>query len=151
MINIELKSNPEVEAVFRNYPEVVRAKMLMLRKMVIESASEIEDLNTLEETLKWGEPSYLTKNGSTLRMDWKVKTPNQYAMYFKCTSKLVETFKIVFGDKFKYEGSRAIVFQINDIVPEEELKACIKATLIYHKVKKLPNLGILKNDLRLTI
>ncbi len=142
MINIELITNPEVETVLRNYPEIVRGKMLMLRKLVIESASDIDSLTTIEETLKWGEPSYLSKYGSTIRMDWKPKTPNQYALYFKCTSKLIETFKIVFADKFKYEGSRAIVFQLNDIVPKDELKACITAALMYHKVKKLPKLGI---------
>ena len=64
----------------------------------------------LEETLKWGEPSYLVKKGSTIRMDWKVKTPDQYAMYFKCTSKLVPTFRELFGDLFKYEKNRAILF-----------------------------------------
>ena len=49
-----------------------------------------------EETLKWGEPSYLVKNGSTIRIDWKSKTPDQYAMYFKCTSKLVPVFRSLF-------------------------------------------------------
>lgn len=63
-----------------------------------------EKINKLEETLKWGEPRFLNKNGSTLRIDWKEKTPNQYQMYFKCTSRLVETFKMVFGDLFEYES-----------------------------------------------
>jgi len=96
----------------------------------------------LEETLKWGEPSFVTKNGSTLRMDWKEKMPNQYAMYFQCTSRLVDTFRLVFDDKFQFEGKRAIVFQLNRKIPESELKECIKASLTYHKVKGLITLGI---------
>ena len=75
-------------------------------------------------------------------MDWKKKTPNQYQMYFKCTSRLVETFKIVFGERFNYEKNRAIVFQLNQEIPVNELKQCIKATLIYHKVKTDLTLGI---------
>lgn len=142
MNKIEVKTNPDVELVFGNYPESVRNKMLFLRELVIETAREIEGVQTLEETLKWGEPSYLTKNGSTLRMDWKSKSPNQYAMYFKCTSRLVETFKLTFKNTFEYEGKRAIVFQMEDAIPKDELKACIKATLTYHKVKNLPTLGI---------
>lgn len=142
MEQISLNTNPEVEAVFENYPDNVRSKMLDLRTLVIETAAEIDGLTNLEETLKWGEPSYLAKNGSTLRMDWKPKSPDQYAMYFKCTSRLVETFKLVFGDTFIYEGKRAIVFQLDDQIPKEELKSCIKATLTYHKVKQLPTLGI---------
>ncbi len=85
--------------------------------------------------------SYLAKKGSTIRMDWKAKAPNQYAMYFKCTSKLVETFKEVYGDIFKYEKNRAIVFDLEDEVPKEELKECIRLALHYHSLKHLPLLG----------
>jgi len=139
---MEVNTNAEVEVVFANYPDVVRKKMLELRELVLETANELEDVTTLEETLKWGEPSYITKHGSTLRMDWKAKTPDQYAMYFKCTSRLVETFREVFQNDFDFEGNRAIVFQIKDKIPKKELKECIKATLTYHKVKQLPTLGI---------
>lgn len=112
-----------------------------LRNLILETASEIDGIDTLEETLKWGEPSYLTKHGSTLRMDWKEKKPDQYAMYFKCTSKLVPTFKAIFNDTFEYENNRAIVFKLNEKVPEKELKQCIRMTLTYHKIKQLPLLG----------
>ena len=142
MKNIEIKTDPEVELVFANYPDFVRNKMLELRKLVIETARETANISELEETLKWGEPSYLTKIGSTIRMDWKPKCPDQYAMYFKCTSRLIETFKVVFGDTFKYEGKRAIVFQLDEQLPKNELKSCIKTTLTYHKVKQLMTLGI---------
>jgi hypothetical protein len=142
--NIKVKTNPEVEVVFANYPAAVREKLLGLRDLIVETARELEGVSTLEETLKWGEPSYITKYGSTLRMDWKAKTPNQYAMYFKCTSRLVETFRTVFKNDFNFEGNRAIVFSMTDRIPKKELKECIKATLSYHKVKHLPTLGISK-------
>jgi len=108
----------------------------------METVQETENITSLEETLKWGEPSYLVKNGSTIRIDWKEKKPDQYAIYFKCTSKLVPSFKIVFKDKFEFEGDRAIVFQMDDKIPEKELKNCIKAGLTYHKIKHLPMLGL---------
>ncbi len=139
-----LKSNPAVELVFNKYPVTVKSKLLKLRKLVIETAQETVEINALEETLKWGEPSYLTKIGSTVRMDWKQKTPNQYALYFKCTSRLVETFKTVYKNTFCFEGKRAIVFQLKDDLPEKELKQCIKAALTYHKIKHLPDLGLSK-------
>ncbi|MCE4566206.1 DUF1801 domain-containing protein [Maribellus sp. CM-23] len=142
MGKLKLKTNPQVEAVFANYPDFVRDKMQHLRELVIETAEETEGVTDLEETLKWGEPSFVTKNGSTLRMDWKEKAPDQYAMYFQCTSRLVDTFRLVFDRKFKYEGKRAIVFQLNQKVPELELKECIKASLRYHNVKDQITLGI---------
>jgi len=142
MKNLQVKTTPEVESIFNNYPEAVRSKMLQLRKLIIETAKEMNEVSQLEETLKWGEPSYLTKHGSTLRIDWKKKNPEQYAMYFKCTSRLIPSFKMVYGKLFEFEGTRAIMFQMDDTIPENELKQCIAAALRYHKVKHLPALGI---------
>lgn len=135
-------TNPAVDDIFDNYPKEVRDKMHFLRNLVIKTAEEIEEVTQLEETLKWGEPSYVTKYGSTLRMDWKAKKPEQYAMYFQCTSRLVDTFKLVYPNTFNYEGNRAIVFKLNEKIPVLELKKCIKAALMYHKVKQLITLGI---------
>ena len=142
MKDLYIKTNPEVELVFDNYHETVRNKMLALRNLIIETAKETDQIKNIEETLKWGEPSYLTKNGSTIRIDWKPKSPDQYAMYFQCTSRLVETFKIIFKNTFDFEGKRAIIFPIGNEIPATELKHCIKAALTYHKVKHLPTLGI---------
>ncbi len=142
MNNLQINSNPEVEKVFDNYPKSVLTKMLHLRKLILETANEIEYIQHIEETLKWGEPSYLVKKGSTIRIDWKKKTPNQYAMYFKCTSKLVPTFRTVYKNTFTFEDNRAIIFQLNDFLPETELKKCISIALTYHSVKQLPFLGL---------
>ena len=120
--------------------------MLILRELIIKTANEIEEITDLEETLRWGEPSYLVKKGSTIRIDWKSKTPNQYAMYFKCTSKLVPTFIEVYGDIFRYENNRAILFNISEKIPEKELKECIEMALTYHSIKNKPLLGKVFNQ-----
>ncbi|HFB99443.1 MAG TPA: DUF1801 domain-containing protein [Phaeodactylibacter sp.] len=138
---MKLTSNPKVKDIFKNYPKSVRPQLLHLRELVLSAAAEIDGLEKLEETLKWGEPSYLTKYGSTVRMDWKKKKPEQFAIYFKCTSSLVPTFKIIYKDQFEFEGNRAIVFKLNDKIPETELKHCISMALTYHKIKHLPLLG----------
>ena len=115
--------------------------MLHLRKLVLEVAENIQGLEKLEETLKWGEPAYITKHGSTLRMDWKAKNPDQYAMYFQCTSQLVPTFRFLYPEKLKFEGNRAVVFDLKEEIPEKEVKHCISMALQYHKLKHLPMLG----------
>ena len=142
MTKLALKIDSRVEGVFDNYPSAVRPKINNLRRLIIEAAEKIESINDLEETLKWGEPSYLAKKGSTIRIDWKAKTPNQYAIYFKCTSRLVPTFKMIYSNLFHFEGNRAIIFQMEDVIPEKELKECISAALKYHSVKQLPKLGM---------
>ena len=135
-------NNTEVKKVFDAYPDDARSKTMFLRQLVLDTAKEIDGINRLEETLKWGEPSYLTKSGSTIRMDWKKSKPNQYAMYFHCKTKLVDTFIEIYKDKFNFEGNRAIVFSINDKVWVNELKHCISLSLTYHKIKHLPMLGV---------
>lgn len=142
MANLQINTSPKVEMVFNNYPDSVRSKLLHLRHLIIETANGIAEITTIEETLKWGEPSFLTKKGSTIRINQKKGEPNQYAMYFQCTSKLIPTFKMIYKDTFTFEGSRAMVFNINNKIPEEALKNCITAALMYHKVKHLPNLGM---------
>ncbi len=138
---MQLKTNPRVNEIFDSYPEIVKDKMNHLRALVLEVAASIDGLDSLEETLKWNEPSYLTKYGSTLRMDWKVKSPDQYAMYFNCSTKLVSTFRIIYKNVFNFEGNRAIVFKLNEEIPVEELKHCIQLTLTYHKIKNEVLLG----------
>lgn len=134
--------NLEVETVFNSYPKHIRQKIMFLRQLVLDTASESEEVVTLEETLKWGEPSYLTKRGSTIRMNWKNSTPDQYALYFHCKTKLVDTFKELYNGKLKFEGNRAIVFHQNDEIPIDEVKHCIFLSLTYHSRKHLPMLGI---------
>jgi hypothetical protein len=142
MENIQITSSPDVESVFNAYPDTIRDKMIALRELIIETAKETEEIATLEETLKWGEPSYVAKRGSTIRVDWKKKAPDQYGMYFTCTTELVPTFKMLYSDVFHFEGNRAIIFQIDETVPEVLLKSCISAALRYQKVKELPMLGM---------
>ena len=142
MTNLRIETNPKVREVFNRYPKEVRPRIEYLRKLIIDTAEEIKDIHKLEETLKWGEPSYLVKRGSTLRIDWKEKNADQYAMYFQCSSKLVPTFKLVYKHLFDFENNRAIIFQLNDEIPEIELKKCIEVTLRYHTVKQLPFLGL---------
>ncbi len=142
MNELKIITSPEFEAKMESYPDFVRDKLKYLRTLVIQTAKEIPEITVLEETVKWKEPSFVTKTGSTLRIDWKPKTPNQYQMYFKCTSKLVETFKLVFGNLFEYEKNRAIIFQLDQEIPTEIVKKCIKATLLYHKIKNDFTLGL---------
>ena len=131
--------NSAVAKVFESYPPHMRRNLMALRKLILETAASIEGVGKIEETLKWGEPAYVTsqsKSGSTVRIDWKKSAPSQYAMYFHCQTNLVETFRTLFPNDFKFEGNRAIVFQEGDIVPTDSLAYCIAAALTYHRSKK---------------
>ncbi len=134
--------SPEVMGVFNRYPKPMYSKLMFLRQLILDTALENEHIGVLEETLKWGEPSYLTRTGSTIRMGWKPSRPDQYALYFHCKTKLIDTFKVLYGDKLKFEGNRAIVFQQSEDIPVDEVKHCIFLSLTYHDRKHLPMLGV---------
>ncbi|HIP07841.1 MAG TPA: DUF1801 domain-containing protein [Mariprofundaceae bacterium] len=127
--------------VIEQYPKHVQTRLLRLRELIFEVAKDL-DITDLEETLKWGEPSYITKHGSTLRFDWKAKKPNEYALYFNCKTRLVEIFREFYADELSFEDNRAVILNMDDAPPEAVLKHCIQLALTYHKIKHLPTLGV---------
>ncbi|MES2584779.1 MAG: DUF1801 domain-containing protein [Pseudomonadota bacterium] len=127
---------PSVAQVFETYPQAARKRLLALRELIFRTAAATDGVGELEETLKWGEPAYLTaqsKSGSTIRIAWNKKSPLQYGIYFNCQTTLVETFKTMFPGEFTFEGNRAIVFDVTNTVPTETLAFCIAAALTYHR------------------
>ena len=52
------------------FPMHVQPTFDCLRALVHEVAQKSE-ISQLHETLRWGEPSFVARHGSTLRMDWK--------------------------------------------------------------------------------
>lgn len=128
--------NPLVAEKFDAYPPKFKKKLLFLRQLIFDTAAKTPGVGKLEETLKWGEPSYLasrSKSGTTVRIDWKPSKPTQYAIYFSCKTTLVENFKNLYGDVFKFEGNRSIFFTEEDNLPVEKLSHCIEMALTYHK------------------
>ncbi|TDP62739.1 DUF1801 domain-containing protein [Roseateles toxinivorans] len=130
--------NPGVEAKFAAYPRAAQKRLLELRELVFAVAERTPGVGELEETLKWGEPAYHTRNGagSTVRMDWKPRHPDQYALYFNCQTTLVETFRTMFPNDFVFEGRRALVLPVNGAAPQDALALCIEASLTYHARKR---------------
>ena len=132
-------SDPEVAAAFSAYPPAIRRRMLELRRLIFATAAKTEGVGTLEESLRWGEPAYLTretKSGSTIRIDWKEKRPAELAMYFHCQANLVGRFRRMFGKKLRFEGNRAVVFGESEPIPVKELGRCIELALTYHQKPK---------------
>ncbi len=129
-----------VEDLISSYPKTVAIKLKALRSLIQRTAEE-QGLNKLVETTKWGEPSYVSKNGSTIRIDWKERTPDKYFMYFICSTELVSTFRLIFGDELVFHGNRALELGLSEPIPEQALKKCISLALKYHKIKHLPMLG----------
>lgn len=133
-------NNTDVANKFASYPDEVRSKLEYLRLLIIEVADE-QGIEDIEEALRWGEPSYISKSGSAIRIDWKKKQPDRYSIFFNCNTKLVSTFAEIYPDTFSYAGNREIYFKMHESLPNKELKHCIYLALKYHDIKELPLLG----------
>ena len=128
-------SDSAVDAVFGAYPNPVKAKLQALRRLIFDTAKTTNGVGALEETLKWGQPSYLTtesKSGSTIRIDQVKAEAGQYAVYFHCQTDLVATFRELYPTEFTYGGNRSILFNARDSIPEPALRHCIALALTYH-------------------
>jgi len=131
-------SDPAVEAVFDVYPKPVKAKLLALRRLILDTAKATKGVGLVEEALKWGQPSYLTpetKSGSTIRIDQVKAEAGQYAVYFHCQTNLVETFRELYPE-LRYGGNRSILLNADDKVPEAALRHCVALALTYHLGKR---------------
>ena len=128
-----------VEAVFKAYPKPIRDRLLALRQLVFAVAGQTSGVGELEETLRWGQPSYITPetgSGSTIRIDHIKNDPDKFAVYFICTSGLIEDFKELYKDELKFAGNRSIVFKVGERLPEDALRHCVSLALTYHLRKK---------------
>ena len=130
----------EVKAKFANYPPLPRAFLEDLRNQIFKLAATL-DLGEVQETLKWGEPSYSVKTGSPVRLNWKEKTPQQIFIYFNCQTNLVDTFRELYDEVLQFEGNRAIVLLLDAPCPKPALQHCLELALTYKSRKHLPLLG----------
>lgn len=132
-------ADPKVAAVFRAYAPATRERLMALRETLFEVAAATEGVGALTETLKWGQPSYLTEDtgsGTTVRIDRLKGDGGGYAVYFHCQSGLVGQFRDLYPETFTYDGARAIHFGPGERVPARELRHCIALALTHHLRKK---------------
>lgn len=128
-------ANAAVAGVFETYPRDVRTRLLELRELIFDTAAATAGVGPLEETLRWGEPSYLTtesKSGSMVRMHWKPSDGDSLGMYFHCQTSLVSTFRELYPTEFRFEGNRSLRFERAAELPLDPLCHCIALALTYH-------------------
>ncbi|MCZ4282761.1 DUF1801 domain-containing protein [Kiloniella laminariae] len=129
----------KMQAVYDAYPESVKDRLLFLRELIYETALANSVVGPLEETLKWGQPSFLTsrsKSGTTIRLDQIKSSNGSCGLYFHCQTDLVDRFRALYPEIMTYEGNRCILFYAEDDIPVQALKHCLAMALTYHHDKK---------------
>ncbi len=125
-------SDPNVARAFDDFPDECRSQLRSIRELIFEVAASDPRVGTLEETLKWGQPAYLTpetKSGSTMRL--AVPKTGGYGIYTHCQTSIMSDFQSVFSD-LKFDGNRGVLFQSDDEPPLDVLRPLVKGALMYH-------------------
>jgi hypothetical protein len=133
----ELPAMPaDVTAAFAAFPEPVRVQFLEVRRLIFATAAEIGCVGPLTETLKWGEPAFLTEatgSGSTIRLGLMKSPKGVGAVLFNCRTTLVDTFRAQFPEAFIFQGNRAILLDPLSPLPADPLSLCLAMALTYHR------------------
>lgn len=106
------------------------------RALIFATAARIEEVGPLTETLKWGEPAYLTEAtgaGTTIRLGRSRSGERECAVLFNCRTTLVDDFRERFPGVFAYEKSRAILLDAGEALPWAPLSTCVGMALTYHR------------------
>ena len=121
-----------VSEAFNALPPDVRARLMEVRALIFALAAELE-VGPLRETLKWGQPAYLseaTRAGTTIRLG---ASGGRAAAFVHCTTRLVDGFRADFGDRMAFEGNRAVLL---DDAPDDALAICLSRALTYHRARR---------------
>ena len=123
-----------VQAAYDAFPPSAINGAMGLRALIYETANGIAGLDEPTECLRWGQPSYITPIGSTLRVG--IPKTGGFALYAHCQSAIISQFAQTFGADFKIEGNRAVIFQCMDDIQSKKLRLLVKHALTYKRKRR---------------
>ena len=130
-----MQQTSDIEAQLDRHPEPTRSALKRLRRLILDTAAATPGVDAVEEALRWGQPSYLTKTGSTIRID--AVNGSQYALFVHCQTNLLASFRAIYGDALVYDGKRALIFDAAAPLDEDVVAHCIALALTYHSRKRV--------------
>ncbi|KJZ20628.1 DUF1801 domain-containing protein [Loktanella sp. S4079] len=126
-------SDPQVQAAFDAFPPDALEMALQLRALIFETAAQMPQVGLLQETLKWGQPSYLPKQpktGTTLRLG--IPKSGGCAIYAHCATNVISSYAQAFPNTDQIEGNRAVIFDSSTDINPARLTLMIRHALTYH-------------------
>ncbi len=124
-------NDPNVAARFAEFDGAARARLMQLRQLIFDIAATTSGCGLIEESLKWGVPSYATVrpvSGTPIRLD---AGNGKAGLYVHCQTTLVENWRQLYPDVFLFSKNRAILFDLDLELPSLELRHCIAMALTY--------------------
>lgn len=127
-------TDPGVRAAFEAFPETYQQPLRDLRQLILETAEDDPRVGTLQETLKWGQPSWLPARpriGTTIRLGTD-RQGTHLALFFHCQTSVIRDFRSGPGKDMRFDGNRAILLDPDNPLPHDLLRLPIRHALTYH-------------------
>ena len=118
----------------------VSAKEMLWRcRAIFHDVAEQAKVGTLDETLKWGQPSWRpskSRTGSTLRIDWNPKFPDRLSFFVDCKTDLAARMQTLYPDLPENDGQRHLAITLSAPLPEQAITHLADMTFTYHRAKR---------------
>ena len=120
-----------IQAAFDAHPAPVRARLLDLRARILDIGAALP-IGPIEESLKWGQPSYATpqtKAATPIRLGaTKDGTP---AIFTHCQSGVIGQVRAISPPGVTFDGTRALHLPLDSPPPDDIIDALIRTALTY--------------------
>lgn len=117
---------------FAAFPPSAQDTLLALRRMIYDLAADLP-VGPIEETTKWGQPSYATpktKAATPIRLG--VAKSGEAALFTHCQTRVMSDFQAIAPRTLEFDGNRAVHIPAGQSVNLDELAPLIRAALTYH-------------------
>jgi hypothetical protein len=112
-----------------------RVGLLALRDLILETAESLPDIGPVEEALRWGQPSYISRKGTPLRLG--VPKSARCGLFVHCQSRVIPNYLERYPAWDRIDGTRAVLFDRPDQIEPLRHSWLIRHALTY-KVKGAP-------------
>ena len=102
-----------VSMVFNGFPPAAREGCMALRDLILDVAGETPGVGAVSEELRWRQPAYLTRAGTTIRLG--VPKSGGYALFVPCQTMLIEDFRPLAPAGTRFDGWRAVLFRGEEV------------------------------------
>lgn len=123
---------PAIKAAFDAFDPNQRTALLALRDLIFDTAASLP-VGRIEESLKWGQPSYATPDthaATPIRL--AVTKSADIAILTHCQSTAMSDFRALAPPDMRFDGNRALLVDPKDAVAIRDITPLIRGALTYH-------------------
>ncbi len=122
----------KIKAAFLNFDRAARSSLLAARHLILSMTDKLDRVSSIEESLKWGQPSYapVPKTGTPIRLG--VTKTGAPTMFVHCQTTLVSDLEADNAHGLKTIDNRAVLLPSGDLADHPGLLNFVRLAFTYH-------------------